>query len=151
MKTISSAMLQTACGDHRAEFIKRFPDGVTFKSERDAVRQCVAVADVFDWDWAAENLLNEVAWNTYEEAHTLLLKAYKDGRMLFLKTYSDARAALWKTYNKACTPLRKTHDESRAALWKTYEEAIAPWVKTYNKAHATEFAKAFWAMPEGEI
>ena len=41
-----------ACAKQLALFVETFPDGVEVTPEA-----CAAVADKFDWDWAAQNLL----------------------------------------------------------------------------------------------
>jgi hypothetical protein len=52
-----------ACKLQVEEFERRFPDGVEV-----SVAAAVAVANIFDWDWAAENLLPCSAWQAYAAA-----------------------------------------------------------------------------------
>ncbi len=74
----------------------------------------VSVSSVFDFDWAAQNLLSAEG-----------LKAYEDAKAPLSKAYEDAKAPLWKAYEDAKAPLWKAYEDAVAPLWKAYEDAVA--------------------------
>jgi len=49
-----------ACQSQRREFARLFPEGVEVTPDL-----CEKYSDVFDWEWAAENLLSPSAWAEY--------------------------------------------------------------------------------------
>lgn len=96
-RTITAALLRKhrAFADQVREFERRFPEGVTFADEDDAIALCVAVADVFDWNWAAKAFLSAPA----------------------LAAYSEARATAWAAYGGATAPAWPAYMEAKAAAW----------------------------------
>lgn len=123
MRIITADMLRElkACAEGIREFEEHFPNGVTFRDKTDAIRRCVAVADVFDWGWAAENLLSRPARAAYNEAT------------------APARAA----YIEVEAPAHAAYIEVEAPALAAYYEAIAPAQAAYIEARATAFAVAF--------
>ena len=86
---ITLAMLKKngACADQAAEFARRFGDGVEV-TESD----CVSVASVFDWDWAAQHFLTAPARAAYDEATAAAGAAYDEATAAAWAAYSEARA-----------------------------------------------------------
>jgi len=111
MNRVTAKMLTLACGHQSTEFERRFPRGVTFRSEADAVKKCAAVADAFDWSWAARLLLPAPARAEY-------FKARAHARGVYLK----ARAAAWAEYKKATAPAQAKYVKAMALAW-----AVAFW------------------------
>jgi hypothetical protein len=107
-----------ACSDQVRLFRELFPHGAPL-----TVAAAVAVADRFDWQWAANNLLSATAWEAYNKATAPASKAYR-----------EATAPAWEAYNKA-----------RATASKAYREATATASKAYDEARATAFAQAYIA------
>ena len=64
MKTITLAQLKSkqACADQQVLFKELFGTSVMVTEEA-----CVAVADKFDWGWAAQNLLSNSARDQYNK------------------------------------------------------------------------------------
>ena len=60
-----------ACADQVAKFAELFPNGV---EPTEAL--CLTHAQVFDWSWAASNLLPAPAGKAYDEAVAPAKKAY---------------------------------------------------------------------------
>ena len=111
-----------ACESQASLFKELFPNGASL-----SVEIAVSVADKFDWDWAANNLLTQGGKKAYQEAKAPLWKAYQ-----------EAEAPLWKAYQEAKAPLWKAYEEAEAPLWKAYEEAEAPlFAEIYMKEQTT--------------
>lgn len=138
-----------ACSTQLEEFRKRFGTSVDVTEEA-----CVAVADVFAWDWAAHNLFLASAREAYykatasalknfDEATAPAWKTYNEATASALKTYNEATALAWKACNEATASARKTYNEARASALKTYIEATAPAHKVYNEATASTFARIY--------
>ena len=112
-----------ACEDQLKLFEKVFGESVSFKTEAQAVKVAVKVAQKFDFEWwASHKLLKGDYRKAYYEALTPLYKAYM-----------EAEAPLWKVYLEAIPPFEEAYLEAEAPLRKTYKEAIAK-----------EFAKCYF-------
>jgi len=125
--TVETLIKVKACNSQVKLFMEIFPEGAEVSEDI-----AVSVADKFDWNWAASNLLSPEGWNTYEEAEASLYKAYK-----------EAVAPLLNAYNEAVAPLLNAYNEAVAPIWKAYKEAVAPLWKAYEEAKAKTFAKLY--------
>ena len=79
-----------ACESQASLFKELFPNGAPL-----SVEIAVSVADKFDWDWAANNLLTQDGKEAYEEAVAPLYKAYKEAVAPLYKAYKEAEATLF--------------------------------------------------------
>src|SRR5579863_8838656 len=85
--TVELLRKKGACKEQMSLFKELFPNGVIVTKAG-----CLAVADKFNWYWAAHNLLNPNA----------------------RKAYYEAVAPLSKAYDEACAPINKAYDEAVA-------------------------------------
>ena len=69
-----------ACADQCAEFEKRFGKSVEVTEEL-----CLSVADVFNWDWAAEYLLGAPALAEYKR---VMAAAWADYKRVAAQTFA---------------------------------------------------------------
>ena len=116
-----------ACGRALALFRDRYPEG---KAEVSA-GGCVAVADKFDWDWAASNLLPAAAQDEYDIAAAVANDVY-----------NRAMSAAWaEVMAVALTEV----DRADAAAWAAalYGGADAAALIEYNRAKAAAWAQAW--------
>jgi hypothetical protein len=127
-----------ACAPQVKLFKELFPDGAEVSEET-----AISVANKFDWDWAASNLLSASGREVYEEAEAPILKAYEEAEAPLLKAYKEAIAPLWEDYKEAIAPLLKAYEEAEAPLLKAYEEAEAPLLKAYREAKAQIFVRLY--------
>lgn len=125
VKTITLDDLHFACREQCDEFARRFPNGVTFTSEADAVAQCVAVAEVFDFECAAASMLSLAALNEFKTAVMPVWDAYLSAKSISLEVFDGPI--------EAGTPAQDAYKAIRAAALKAYKDATAP-----------AFARAFW-------
>jgi hypothetical protein len=134
---ITLALLKSkgACANQVALFKQHFGEGPAPLDDATAIK----MARVFDFSWAADNLLSEEGRKAYKEAMAALRKAYEESRAALWKAYEEAEAPLWKAYEEAKAPLWKAYKEAEAPLWKAYEEAKAPLRKAYEEAKALAF------------
>ena len=70
--TLRHLKLKGACSEQVALFQKHFGQGGEVTLEK-----CLSVADVFDWSWAARNLLSPAADTEYERAKASALAEYE--------------------------------------------------------------------------
>ena len=91
MAKITYGMLvaQKACLEQREKFKELFPEGVEVTEEKVA-----EFSSVFDFDWAARNLLKAPLLAAYEEAKAPLWAAYEEAKAvifarLFLEQEKD--------------------------------------------------------------
>ena len=125
-----------ACGRALALFRDLFPEG---KAEV-SVDSCVAVADKFDWDWAASNLLPAAAQDEYDIAAAVandvynraMSAAWAEVMAVALTEVNRADAAAW------AAALAPSHAAARAA-----DMAYAAAQIEYNRAKAAAWAQAW--------
>ncbi len=96
--TYQELQAKGACANQLALFKKHFGPSVVVTLEA-----VLAVADVFNWDWAARNLMSPKA----------------------CKVYQDAIAPACKVYDDAIAPAQKAYRDAKMPIWKAYEDAIA--------------------------
>jgi hypothetical protein len=139
-RRITKAMLVEAgaCADQVELFAKHFPRGVV-----PTVAKALAVAGLFDWDWAARALLTPAALKVYNEASAAAWNAYEEAIAPARKVRDKASAAARKVYEEASAPARKVRDEAIAAALKVYNEARAPAWNAYYEAIAAAFVTAW--------
>ena len=101
---LSTLIDHGACADQVELFKKTYGTAT-----RVTVAKCVAVAHLFDFDWA-RCLLGPTARAEYDKA----------------------RASAWAEYEKACASAWAEYEKARAAAWAEYGKAIAPaWAAAY--------------------
>ena len=116
MITLAQLVEHRACESKRDLFKELFGDKVEI-----TVELCIAVADKFDFSWAANNLLSASA----------------------RKLYDETCAPAWKLYDETCAPAWKLYEETRAPAWKLYEETCAQALKLYNKETRAQALKPY--------
>ena len=112
--TLQTLIDAEACRDQRDIFERRFGQQVDVTPEL-----CVSVAPLFDWEWAAENLLSADAYKAYLDAteDAPARKAYLDATAPALKAYRDATAAARKAYRDAAAAALKAYRGVAAAAF----------------------------------
>jgi hypothetical protein len=148
-RTLTLARLEAlnACRPQLEEFKRRFGAGGEVTLEK-----CLAVAQVFDWDWAARYLLSPAAKRAYDEAPGR--RAYDEAMAAAWRAYNEAMAPVWRAYNEAMAAVWRARNEAQAAVERAYNEAMAPvWrarneaqaavERAYNEAMATAFFHAW--------
>jgi hypothetical protein len=109
MFTVDILESNKACLSQIRLFKEHFPNGSPL-----TVESALSVASVFNWGWAAHNLLSAKGIETYKEQAASLRKTCKEQTAPLYKTYEDQAAPLWKTCK-----------EQTASLYKTYEDQVA--------------------------
>jgi hypothetical protein len=117
--TLQMLQQQHACADQIALFQGQFGAAVEITEG-----QCLAVAALFDWDWAARQFLPAPA----------------------LADYRKATAAAWADYRKATAAAWADHGKATAASWADYDKATAPAQADYGKARAAAFGRIAGAL-----
>jgi hypothetical protein len=101
-----------ACSAQQELFESTFPEGVEVTAE-----VCAQYAQVFAWEWAAENLLSESLWKAYEEVERPLWAAYEEAERLLWAAYEEAERPLWAAYEEAERLLSAAYQEAAARLF----------------------------------
>jgi hypothetical protein len=105
-----------------------------------SVESCIAVADHFNWDWAAQNLLNDhkpfwPAIKPAKQAHEGVVQHHDSILKATVKPHRDAYHASQSNsgaFEAAVKPLQDA-----------YEAAIVSSRHDFNVARATAFAKLY--------
>jgi hypothetical protein len=127
MFTVDILESKKACLSQIKLFKEHFPNGSPL-----TVESALSVATIFDWGWAAHNLLSANG-----------LKTYKEQRSPLYNTYRDQVASLWETCRKQTAPLDKTYEEQIVSLRKTYDDQAASLSNTYEEQIAFLFASLY--------
>lgn len=108
-----------ACAKQVTLFSRLFPDGCV-----PTLELCLVHADQFDWGWAAEHLLGDVARSEYDRACDVA----------------------WSEYDRACLETWSEYDRPTKATWSEYDRSRHPARacrvarSEYNRACAIAFA-----------
>src|SRR5882757_8417376 len=120
-----------ACQSQRREFDRLFPEGVEVTPDL-----CEKYSDVFDWSWAAENLLSPSAWAEYEKVTASALAEYE-------KVTEPA----WAEFDKVTASAWAEFDKVTASAWAEYEKVRASALAEYGKVDARAFGALFAGKP----
>lgn len=90
---------KNACQEQVEKFQQLYPDGVEVTKAA-----CVAVADVFDWKWAARNFLSDAARQEHDRI----------------------KNAAWQELNLVTAAARQEYDRVEAAAFGRLAETIHP-------------------------
>jgi cell division septum initiation protein DivIVA len=107
--TLDTLRAKNACAGQLAEFRARFGDSVDVTPGL-----CESVAPVFNWDWAARNLLTASARAEYERV-----------RAAALAEYERVTASAWAEYERVTAPALAEYERVRASAWAEHQRARA--------------------------
>ena len=136
---ITTRMLQAkrACSPQLTKFTELFPEGTEITETL-----CVQHASVFQWAWAAENLLSAPARAEYDKVRASAWAEYDKVCASTRAEYgkaSAAAAAAAAEYNETCKIPRLAFEKATAGLtWAEYSEDT-PEALEYKKV-----SKAAW-------
>ncbi len=111
-----------ACEKQIRIFREKFGESVSFTSEAEAKETAAIFAAVFDFDWAAKNMLREEAWAEYERA----------------------TGAALAEYERATGPALAEYERATGPAWAEYKRATGAARAEYERATGAAFASAFW-------
>ena len=108
MRILLSALRAAgACADQVELFVARFGDGVDVTEVL-----CLSVADLFDWDWAAENLLPAPARAEYWRAMRITMAQFDVPKLLAWDEYLSA-----DEYQRAAEAVALAYQRAAAAAF----------------------------------
>ena len=111
--TLEQLLAKKACKEQVELFKQHFPSGnalVTIKRAR-------ALSSVFDFQWAADNLLTPAAQEAYEAVRRSALEAYEAVRRSALEAYEAVERLAWEDYMAVKRPAREAYNAARAAAF----------------------------------
>ena len=114
-----------ACKEQVELFAKLFGDYVEVTPEA-----CLAVADKFDWTWAAQNLLSVKSYAEYQRQQAPLWAEYL-----------RQEAPLWAEYQRQMASLYAEYERQRVPLWEEYKRQQAPLYAEYLRQRALLYAE----------
>ena len=119
---LTAAILKSkrACVNQLALFSATFPEGVEVTPE-----VCVSVADKFDWNWAAANLLPPLLVADFDAKRALLVADYYAKRAPMYADFDAKRAPMYADYTAKVAPLQADYDAKRALLVADYDAKVA--------------------------
>lgn len=136
-----------ACWEQREAFAARFGTSVVVTRE-----QALEHAEVFDWHFAANEFLTDVARGAFYKAETIASREYNTAIEPFVQVYEKARDAAWAVFDKTEGDSNTRHQARVATVTAAaaeFEKAIASHTTTYKRATAAAFADAFLS-PENQ-
>ena len=122
-----------ACEDQRDLFAEHFPNGIEFESQEQAIEMCVKFADLFDFGWAADELLDADARAEFYRAKTHARAEYIKATAHAWAEFEKAKAYAWAEFKKAKAPAWAELKKAKAYAWAEFK-----------KVQALAFAKAYW-------
>jgi hypothetical protein len=124
---ITKRLLQSkgACASQVALFAETFPHGAEIT---EAV--CLSVADKFDWDWAAQNLLSPEF-----DAEYARVRAQADAE------YARVRAPAYAEYQRVRAPAYAEYKRVRAQADAEYQRVCAQADAEYARVRAPAYAE----------
>jgi len=124
---VTSALLRRkgACRDQTDKFVALFPKGIEITEAL-----CVQHAQVFNWDWAAENLLPKAARVEYERVKA---SAWAE--------YDRVMASAWAEYDRVTAPAWAQYKRVKASALAEYNRVTASAWTEYERVRASTFGK----------
>jgi hypothetical protein len=128
--TITAKRLEElgACQDQVDAFRAIWGDGPAPMTVETALEH----AQVFNWNWAADKLLSDAAWEEYLRAEAA---AWDE--------YLRATPSAYAEYARAVASARAEYKRAWAAAWAEYDRATALASAEYERACARAFAEAY--------
>jgi uncharacterized membrane protein YqiK len=129
-----------ACSDQVDLFEEIFGDSVVV-----TVKRAEKVAQLFQWEWAAQ-LLDAQGRAEYSRVEAPALAKYKRVEATALAEYHRVEATAWAEYKRVIAPVLAEYNRATAAAWAQYKRAIAPAWAEYGRVIAVAWATAFIDM-----
>lgn len=136
-----------ACYNQLALFRERYGDSVLV-----TVEAALEAAPLFNWNWAAMNLLTWEGREAFMAAFRPAQDTYKSAVRPAWKAYMAASRLLREAYMVArqSAPARVTYQTAKRSIWGTYDAAQRSAREVYDAALAEAFARAYISDGEGE-
>lgn len=138
--TLQLLLEKGACHSQRVEFAELFGESVVVTHEL-----ALKHASVFDWDWAAVELLSEKALRTFCEASDAAYGEYNVTISPFAKVHRAAVDEAWAVYDESADVAgrRAVREAAIRVAYTAYEASTEPFRTTYKRALAGAFVDAF--------
>ena len=131
--TLEQLLANEACNEQVELFREHFPSG----KARVILKRARALSSVFDWRWAARNLLSKDAQEAYKAVQRPAWEAYEAVQRPALEAYEAAERPAWGAYLAVERP-----------AWEAYEAVRRPALEAYDAQRAEAFARAYLSMEE---
>ena len=114
-----------ACTSQVLEFRERWPRGLTLTSEEQAREVALIAAQVFDWDWAAQNLLSPEGRREFRRVAEPALQEYLRVDNAAFQEYLRIKDAARQEYLRVIEPARQEYLRIKDAAWQEFENQCA--------------------------
>ena len=116
-----------ACQPQIELFTKQFPDGAPL-----TVEAALSVSTVFDWNWAAKNLLTALNRDAYDAAVKPALEAYSAATKPAFDAHEAAMKPALEAYNAAMKPALEAYNAATKPAREAYDAATKPALEAYG-------------------
>ena len=127
-----------ACQPQIELFTKHFADGAPL-----TVEAALSVSTVFDWNWAAKNLLTALNRDAYRAATKPALEAYDASLKAALEAYNASLKADDDAHEAAMKPARDAYEAARDTAFDAYSAATKPLINNGCDVRAKAFAELY--------
>ena len=136
--TLELLVKKNACSDQVELFNEMFPEGVNVTQEL-----CLIHVMRFNWDWAAEHLLNEGKYEYYlgvrASSYRIFEARSENAYAEYQQIQNDARAK----YEKGEIPTYEDFQKIQKASYDAYEMTMQTAYKNHRENCAHSFAKLY--------
>ena len=132
-----------ACSDQVVLFVQKFGASVDV-----TVELAVSLAGVFDFHWAAENLLQPSALAEYERVEAPAWSEYERVKAPALAEYERVKGSAWAEYRRVKTSALAEYERVKAPASAEYERVKASAWAEYERVEASTFATAYLNQEE---
>jgi len=148
MKKITLDQLKRlkACKEQVSQFESLFGKSRGFRSEAAAVRVARKHAQVFDWDWAARQLISDSAYLEYKRVRITALEEYARVTAAALQEYARSQPSVLDYHEES--PAYAEYIRVQSPAYAEYIRAITPAENEYKRVEAEAFARAWWKDTE---
>ena len=140
--TLQQLIDKGACAGQVRLFKRRYGGSV-----RVTKRECIAAAQLFDWDWAAQNLLSAPARRAWDEAIVTARRAWDEAIVTARRARGEAIVTARRAYHEATATAERAYHEATATAERAWDEATATVRRAYHEARAVAFYQAARGRP----
>ena len=127
-----------ACFDERRVFEEHFG-----KSVRVTPGLCVRVFDLFNWQWAARNLLSYPAWTEYWRGCDSAWTEYCRVRSTALAEFERVRSTALAECHLGCDTAWAKYERVRSTALAEYKRVCDPLLAECNRVRARTFGEMY--------
>ena len=142
--TLEQLLAEKACKEQVDIFKQQFPSGKALVT----VKRARALSSVFDWNWAALNLLTPAAREAYMAVERPAWKDYKAVKRQAWEAYEAVERPAWEAYEAVRRSAWEAYKAVERPALEAYEAVRRPAWEAFEAQRAEAFARAYLSMEE---